>query len=128
MLLISERANDPFLAADKATWLAAHWAEPDGAGRWRLRADPAHKRVNPVLYRKEEALACWRRIAAPVLWVEGADTDTQARWGDRYPRSDFEERIAQVPRLERALLPECGHMLHHDQPERLAQRLQDFLG
>jgi pimeloyl-ACP methyl ester carboxylesterase len=72
-------------------------------------------------------LACWRQITAPVLWVEGANTDTTVWWGDRYPRSDFEQRIAVVPQLERELLPDCGHMLHHDQPERLARRLEAFL-
>ena len=34
---------------------------PDG--RARLRFDPAHKRLNPVLYRREEAEACWQRGA-----------------------------------------------------------------
>ena len=34
-------------------------------------ADPAHKIVNPVLYRLDEALACWRNISAPVLWLWG---------------------------------------------------------
>lgn len=121
------RKTNPRLAEDKANWLALQWAREGADGRWRILADPAHKHSNPVLYRKEEVLACWRRITAPVLWVEGADTDTRVWWGDRYPRSDFEERIAVVPRLERERLSDCGHMLHHDQPQRLARRLEDFL-
>jgi pimeloyl-ACP methyl ester carboxylesterase len=121
------RRTNPRLSEDKANWLALQWARAGDDGRWRLLADPAHKHSNPVLYRKEEVLACWRRITAPVLWVEGADTDISMWWGDRYPRSDFEQRIAVVPRLERDRLADCGHMLHHDQPERLARRLQAFL-
>jgi hypothetical protein len=27
--------------------------------------------VNPVLYRIEEAMACWRKIEVPVLWLWG---------------------------------------------------------
>lgn len=122
------RKTNPRLAEDKAAWLAREWAAEGGDGLWRLRADAAHKHSNPVLYRKEEVLACWRRITAPVLWVEGADTDTRVWWGDRYPRSDFEERLAQVPQLQREVLPDCGHMLHHDQPQRLAKHLAAFLG
>ncbi len=119
--------NNPRLSRDKAEWLAPHWAEQRADGRWHILGDPAHKRVNPVLYRKDEALECWQRIEAPVLWIEGDSTDTARWWGNRYPRSDFEARLARVPRVERALLPDCGHMLHHDQPERLAEALERFL-
>jgi len=121
------RKTNPRLAADKAAWLARQWARAGDDGRWHILGDPAHKRVNPMLYRKDEVLACWRQISAPVLWVEGAQTDTSVWWGDRYPRSDFEARLAVVPQLQREVLHDCGHMLHHDQPERLAQRLEQFL-
>jgi pimeloyl-ACP methyl ester carboxylesterase len=120
-------ANDPFLSPDKAAWLAAHWAEPDGAGGWRLCADPAHKRVNPVLYRKEEVLASWQRIKAPLLWVEGEETEVLRRWGAAYPREDFEARMATLPPHQRVRLPRCGHMLHHDQPEAVTAVMEAFL-
>ena len=68
------------------------------------------------------------RIAAPLLWVEGADTDMAKWWGQRYPRSEFEARLARVPQRECETLQDCGHMLHHDQPEALAARLLRFLG
>ena len=32
-----------------------------------------------------------------------------------------------VPQLERAVLQDAGHMLHHDQPAALAARLSAFL-
>jgi len=119
--------NNPRLSADKAAWLATRWAEPDADGRWHLRADAAHKRVNPVLYRVDEVLATWEAIAAPLLWVEGADTDVSKWWGDRYPRAEFEARLAVVPSVARVVLEDCGHMLHHDQPARLAEVLVRFL-
>jgi pimeloyl-ACP methyl ester carboxylesterase len=121
------RSNNVRLPADKADWLAPHWSERRADGRWHILGDPAHKLVNPVLYRIEEILAGWRRIAAPVLWVEGADTDVTKFWGNRYPRADFEARLAQVPSVERLLLEDCGHMLHHDQPAAVAARLRAFL-
>lgn len=122
------RANNPRLSAERAAWLAPRWSARDEAtGRYAILGDPAHKRVNPVLYRAEEALACWRRIEAPVLWMEGAQTDVAKFWGQRYPRDEFERRIAVVPKLERVVLDDCAHMLHHDQPERLAAHLEAFL-
>jgi len=120
--------TNPRLPADKAAWLATQWAAPDESGRWHLLADAAHKRVNPVLYQADEVVETWRRIQAPTLWIEGAKTDVTHWWGDRYPRSEFEARLAVVPQLERETLADCGHMLHHDRPEALAARLRAFLG
>jgi pimeloyl-ACP methyl ester carboxylesterase len=122
--------NNPLLSADKAAWLAPHWSalrDNDPSGRWHILGDPAHKRVNPVLYRKDEILATWQRIGAPVLWVEGAQTDITQWWGQRYPRADFEARLAVVQNVERHSLSPCGHMLHHDQPAALAGCVSAFL-
>ncbi|HET9645242.1 MAG TPA: alpha/beta hydrolase [Burkholderiaceae bacterium] len=121
------RKTNPRLTPDKAAWLATQWAREGADGQWRLLADPAHKRINPVLYRKEEALACWRAIEAEVLWIEGEETDISKWWGDRYSRAEFEARISHVPDLRRERLASCGHMLHHDQPQGLARLLEEFL-
>lgn len=118
--------TNPRLAEDKARWLAQHWAR-ETPGGFVLNADPAHKLTNPVLYRKAEVLACWQRIAAPTLWVEGSDDQLTRFWGGRYPREDFEARLALVPGLERQVLQDAGHMLHHDQPQALAAVLEAFL-
>ena len=119
--------NNPRLSADKAAWLAPHWSQQRDDGRWHVLGDGAHKRVNPVLYRKDEVLECWKRIEAPLLWVEGDATDVTKWWGQRYTRAEFESRLAAVPRLQRERLADCGHMLHHDQPEQLAAALERFL-
>jgi len=118
--------TNPRLSPAKAAWLAPHWSrEIDGA--WHILGDAAHKRSNPVLYRKAEILATWARIQAPTLWVEGDCTDMTKWWGDRYPRADFEARLAVVPSVHSVTLKDAGHMLHHDQPEELAEALEDFL-
>ena len=119
--------NNPRLRPEHGAWLAREWAQPGDDGRWHVLGDPAHKRVNPVLYRRDEALACWRAITAPVLWVEGADTKVGRGWGDRYPRSDFEARLGVIGQLKRVVLDDCGHMLHLDQPEALARAVEEFL-
>jgi pimeloyl-ACP methyl ester carboxylesterase len=126
---VAERlvANNPRLSADKAAWLASQWSRRADDGHWHILGDPAHKRVNPTLYRRDETLECWKRIEAPVLWIEGDRTDVTKWWGDRYPRADFEARLAVVPRLERCVLADCGHMVHHDQPHAVAERIEAFL-
>ncbi len=120
--------NNPRLAGDKAAWLAPHWAQPDAQGRWHILGDAAHKRPNPVLYRVPEVLAAWRQIAAPVLSVVGQQTDLAQWWGDRYSLAEFEQRLAVVPQVRSHTISDCGHMLHHDQPEALAALIEDFLG
>ncbi|MCW5636533.1 MAG: alpha/beta hydrolase [Rubrivivax sp.] len=126
------RRNNPRLAEDKARWLAPMWSRRGDDGRLHILGDPAHKRPNPVLYRVEEILETWKLITAPLLWVEGADSQPEAWWGGRYSRAEFHERLAVVRHFEgqvqRHVLADCGHMLHHDQPEALAARLAAFLG
>ncbi len=120
------RRNNPRLAPDKARWLARHWADgPEG--KLRVLGDPGHKRVNPVLYRAREAEACWARITAPVLWVEGRETEAERFWGGRYSLAEFHRRLTLVPRVQREVLEGAGHMLHHDQPEALADLVVRFL-
>jgi pimeloyl-ACP methyl ester carboxylesterase len=121
------RRNNPRLPADKAAWLAPHWSRQRSDGTWAILGDPAHKRVNPVLSRLEETLACWQRIVAPLLWIEGDDTEVMRRWAGRYTRDEFEARLAVVRSVERHTLSPAGHMLHHDQPVALAARLEAFL-
>ena len=123
------RKSDPLLRADRAAWLAAQWSAdiPGSGGRRKLRADPAHKHVNPVLYRRDEAVECWKRIAAPVLWVEGDRSDTLQRWGAAFPPGEIDARLAAVPRVRREFIGPAGHMLHHDQPEALARLIEAFL-
>lgn len=117
--------HNPRLTPERAKFVARHWARDDGSGAVELRGDPAHRLVNPVLYRIEETLACWRAVRAPVLWVEGAETDI-AGWIKDTPEQ-WAERKAAFRNLTEAVIPGAGHMLHHDQPEALARILEPFL-
>ena len=117
--------TNPRLTADKARFLARHWSAPAGpAQRLAIQGDPAHKLVNPVLYRVDEVLACWRRIEAPLLMVLSDRTDGRHAFahGD-----EFRQRLAAVPRSEMIMLAQAGHMLHHDRPAELAQLIESFL-
>ncbi len=66
--------NNPRLPAERAAFLAQHWSEPDGAGRFASAGDPAHRIVNPTLYRIDEVLACWQKRRVPgAVGARGAD-------------------------------------------------------
>ncbi len=117
--------GNPRLSGSKAQFLARHWGK-EAEGKVVLRGDPAHKIVNPVLYRYDEVRACWQSVTAPVLWVEGAQSDTPKRL--KLSPAEIEERRAAFRDLRFASVADAGHMLHHDQPEAVARLLEDFLG
>jgi pimeloyl-ACP methyl ester carboxylesterase len=123
------RSNNPRLSAGRAEFLAQHWAEPDGAGRYRIAGDPAHRIVNPVLYRVDEALACWRRIECPVLWVVARESEVLRYLGEDRAAAlaELDRRRAAIGDVEQAEVADAGHMLHHDQPEAVARVIEEFV-
>jgi pimeloyl-ACP methyl ester carboxylesterase len=120
------KGTNPLLRDTHARWLAGHWAHEVG-GRWVLNADPAHKRPQPLLYRLPEVLTFFRRISAPVLFVEGDQTLYFMFFNGEYSRDEFIERSKVVSNFTLQTIAGAGHMLHHDQPEELARVMADFL-
>jgi len=123
--------TNPRLPQDKADWLAGQWArprrQPDGSERWEILGEAAHKIVNANLYRVDETLALYAAIRAPLLAVEAEDDSLRGWWGKRYSLAEYHARLQSVPDARVACVPEAGHMLHHDQPERVARLIEDFL-
>lgn len=120
--------TNPRLPLDRAQWLATEWAQTDDQGQWRVLGDAAHKIVNPYLYRLDEILEIYACIQAPVLAVEGGDDSLSQWWKGRYTLDDYHQRLQKVPRVTIERLMDAGHMLHHDQPQALAQLLARFVG
>jgi pimeloyl-ACP methyl ester carboxylesterase len=118
------RKNNPRLTAERASFLARHWAKRLDTGEVVLTSDPRHKRVNPYLFRIEEAIACWRRATAQVLLVSGRQSEIPERM--KYAPDDLAERKGAFRNRSEVDLDDCGHMMHHDQPERLARLIEDF--
>ena len=116
--------SNPRLPRERAEFLAQHWGKEEG-GAVVLRSDPAHKLVNATLYRLDEAQACWARVAAPVLWIDAATSETVARM--RLTPADLAERRAAFRDLRYEVVADAGHMLHHDQPEAVARLIEQFL-
>ena len=119
------KRGNPRLSDEKAGFLARHWAKESGDGTVVLRSDPCHKLANPYLFRMEELLACWRHVTAPVLWVFARESK-----GTGYLKDTPEQLAARkgaFRHLREAWLDDCGHMMHHDQPRRLAEVIEEFL-
>ena len=114
------------LTQAQADFLAANFSQRRPDGRLGYAADPWHRVTNPILYRFEEAKVCWGAVTAPVLWVVARDSRLYKEFSGR--DEDYRARLASFPELRDEVVEDSGHMLHHDQPQRLAALLEDFLG
>jgi pimeloyl-ACP methyl ester carboxylesterase len=114
--------RNPRLRADRALFVARAWTR-DSADGVRLAFDPRHRLVNPILYRREEAEACWARVEAPMLFVAGEKSGHETR-----RLADFsDERVKELFRNVRVvMLPDVGHMMHHEDPQAVADVVSEF--
>jgi pimeloyl-ACP methyl ester carboxylesterase len=119
--------TNPRLGADKANWLAQHWAQQNAQGKWAILGDPAHKVSHAQLYRLEEVQAIYAGISMPVLMVEASSDSMGQWWKGKFTLAEHHERLRVVPQLEIVRVEDAGHMLHHDQPQRLAELIERFL-
>ena len=115
------------LGTDKAHWLAAHWSTEQRTGQWSILGEAAHKIANAQLYRVDEMLAIQRCITAPTLMVEAADDTVSLLWRGQFTLAEHHERLKSVANIEVVQVPDCGHMLHHDQPQAVAALLERFM-
>jgi pimeloyl-ACP methyl ester carboxylesterase len=124
------QSENPRLSDERARFIVQHWGKEvneDGvAGGVIRRADPAHKRINPTPMSQEEVIACWRQTTASVLWIDGAQSGLMARLS-AMPNA-FEDRAGAYQDLQIRHVEDAGHNVHHDQPEILAQLIEEFLG
>ena len=117
--------NNPRLRRDRAEFLAQHWAEQLSDGTVRLRADPKHRLPFPTVSRSGEWIAVWRRITAPVLWVLAADSHIK-QWATA-DEAEWQRRVAAFRDFQLETVSGAAHMLHHDQPEVVAQLVESFI-
>jgi pimeloyl-ACP methyl ester carboxylesterase len=116
-------SRSPRMSAAQARFVAEAWAIEEADGL-TLRADPAHKLPNAVLYRRAEAEACWRSVTAPVLLVAGADSAVFEAVGVNPSNGSLP---LPFPDSRTHIIEECGHMVHFEAPEPLAVAIEAFL-
>lgn len=120
-------AVNPRLTAEQAAFLVLHLGQEADDQSIVVAADPYHKLPSPILYRLDDAKACWRRIKAPVLWLAARDSFIMKGYSGPEGEADYLERIACFSDIRVETLEEAGHNMHHDQPERLARLIEAFL-
>ncbi|MFA7279299.1 MAG: alpha/beta hydrolase [Sterolibacterium sp.] len=114
------------LSSDQAAFLAGYLGQEGDEKNVVVAADPLHKLTSPILYRLEDAMACWRRVTAPVLWVAARDSVIMKDFVSEAGAADYRERIACFRDIRVEMLEDAGHNMHHDQPQRLAQLIEEF--
>lgn len=115
--------RNPRTSPDRLAFIARSWARTRNDGRIELRSDPRHKRINPVLYQRDQAEACWNAITAPTLLVMGE----QSEFAERLRPEIAGEKIGALLRHARlATIEEAGHMMHHERPAAVAELIETF--
>jgi pimeloyl-ACP methyl ester carboxylesterase len=118
------RMRNPRLTADRAEFVAKAWSRPEPeSSEVRLRFDPRHRLVNPILYRREEAEACWARLEIPMLLVMGELSEHRTR---QTSYVTDEQLHALFRNLRLVTVPGTGHMMHHEDPEAVARHIVEF--
>lgn len=124
-LALRLQRDNPRLEPVQARFLAEHLGERSDDGTIRYVADPAHRRVNPVLYRRAEVLACWRRVDASVLWLAPEEPALRRKLG--VSDADHLQARECFRDFRELAVGDAGHNLHHDQPVIVARAVEDFL-
>jgi pimeloyl-ACP methyl ester carboxylesterase len=116
--------RNPRLTRERARFIARQWSRQESDGV-TLAFDPRHRFVNPVLYRREETEACWRAFEAPQLLLLGAESELRQRLGEDASEPHFHSVFRN---LRIVMVPNVGHMMHHEEPETVARHIIEFAG
>jgi pimeloyl-ACP methyl ester carboxylesterase len=117
--------TNPRLSEARAAFLSWHASRVNADGHVSMACDPWHRLPSPLVYHIDDTLACWRRIEAPVLLLIAEYGFVVQRFGND-PR-ELDRRLSSLPGLRTARIPDAGHSVQHDQPERVAAAIEEFL-
>ena len=108
------------LSAELALDLARAGMKQNAKGRWVWKFDPLHRTSAPQPFYVAQAVEFFRRIACPVLIVDGEQShQTQ--------RTDKQARYEAIAVRRHAVIANAGHMVHQDNPQALAEIVMPFL-
>lgn len=116
------RLNNPLLGLNKAMFLAENWVRKVPGG-YQVLADSAHRLPSPNLYRLDEMQAIWAEIKADVLHVDATQADHDKmvkRHGADFKFESLSKRFKGVSSWKIIEVNNAGHMVHHDQPKKIA--------
>jgi len=124
------QAANPALRPGQSEYLARHLARMGEDGVVRMLNDPAQRSpTNKMLYvgllRPEEAEACWKRVEAPVLWIEGGKSDVPRQIGATSEQRA--RRRSAFRSLDVKVIADAGHLVHVEYAEDVAAAIEEFL-
>jgi pimeloyl-ACP methyl ester carboxylesterase len=127
--------RNPFMPEDRSLKVAANLLKKNDNDTWSLKVDPLHFLPNPYMYRFENVAPFFKKHKEKILFIESEHTNM----GDWItpPASSPEEatdnrlretlrRLNYFPHYQRKTLKNCGHMIHYDCPQDLAQEIFSF--
>lgn len=111
--------ENPHLSPELARHLTEHGVMRNEDGSYSWKFDNYVRSWPPYDMAQEQIETLWSRISCPTLLIYGKDS-----WASN-PQEDGRIRHFRHARVE--VVEGAGHWVHHDQPERFLQLLQDFL-
>lgn len=118
--------DNPRLSDERAAFMSKNLGEVKADGTVGLAADVHHRWDSPNLYKVEEYMATWRKITAPVLMITGAHSFLFSRFfGKDAP--EYRRRVECFHGIEEVMLENSGHNMQHDEPERVAALIEEFM-
>jgi pimeloyl-ACP methyl ester carboxylesterase len=109
---------DPMCSKEKALFLAEKTTRQTPEG-FVFKHDPLHVTRGPYPFRVDAAQEFWKRITAPILMIEGANSPF-------LELPDLEKRYASFPKHRVEKMENTGHMMIRHAPEEVARLLLDF--
>ena len=125
-------ANNPRLSESQAHWIATVATRQLENGELHWAFD---MRVRMVFAGAEDSYRFWPNVLCPTLLVFGAHAHEywakvvapKGGWDGKCATGELEARVAKFPNARATILNHSGHMVHHDEPDRLAAESLSFL-
>lgn len=114
------RRKNPRLKPELALRLAQWGMRQTANGKWVWKFDPLHRTTAPQPFYTGQAVEFFRRIECPVLFIQGKESH-------HAPRPDRQQRLEAIARYAFVEIEAAGHMVHHDNPDELAEAVLGFL-
>lgn len=116
---------NPRLTESRAAFLSWNVSRMNSDATVTMACDPWHRVSPPLVYHIEDTLACWRRITAPVQLQIAEHGFIVRRFGNN--PQEYKRLLSSFSNLCTVSIPDSGHSVQHDQPERVAAAIEDFL-
>ncbi len=119
------RLRNPRLPEAHALFLASAWTRTLDDGRLEILSDPVTELHSPLRFTRAEVEACWAGLRAPVLLLDGGESDYMQRVGGAAQLAAW---LRDLPSMRSVTIPACGHLLPHERPAEVAAQVVGFAG